>query len=692
MGRRTVARDAHRAAGKAERQRAGDQIPVHKSLQIDRRDYHANRPGAETARLRPASGARRRAVRHPRRAYGMIERAAGAMRPYLAAAPLAAGRAGTEIHGDPILISFMKHTLSPPASWAPRWAPAPRPPRYPLKDFFRNPERGYFRLSEDGKTLGFMQPASTDGSPARMNIFVQPLDGSALVGEPRKLTSETARDISNFFWKGPDVVLYQKDFGGDENFHVLAVDARTGKVTDLTPYDNVRASIIDDLEDDPDHVLVTHNQRDPQVFDVYRVNVRSGAAELVARNPGNIVGWQTDHAGRAAVASDGLNTTLLYRDDEGRRIPAADHHRLPHQRPSGLLHLRRQEALRPIQPRPRQAGAGCHRPGQARCRGRNLRAAGSRPGRGRLLAQTPRADPGRLPDRQAAVQVLRRPDRNAVQEADGQAAHTTPPCRGRTAMRTSSSSPPTTTARRARGYLYDAASDTLSKLADLNPSPPESGMARVQPISYQSRDGLTIHGYLTLPAGRDPKNLACIVNPHGGPWARDGWGYNPEVQFLANRGFCVLQMNFRGSTGYGRRSGSRLRPVGPEDAGRHQRWRGLAGQAGHRRSQARRHLRRQLRRLRHAGRRDLHARPVRGGGGLRGRVQPVHLHADHPALLETDAGQDAGHGGRPRARQGPPGRDLAGAARGPHQDAAVRGPGRQDPRVNRTKATRWSRR
>ena len=150
-----------------------------------------------------------------------------------------------------------------------------QPPRYPLKDFFRNPERGYFRLSEDGKTLGFMQPASTDGSPARMNIFVQPLDGSALVGEPRKLTSETARDISNFFWKGPDVVLYQKDFGGDENFHVLAVDARTGKVTDLTPYDNVRASIIDDLEDDPDHVLVTHNQRDPQVFDVYRVNVRS---------------------------------------------------------------------------------------------------------------------------------------------------------------------------------------------------------------------------------------------------------------------------------------------------------------------------------------------------------------------------------------------------------------------------------
>src|SRR2546427_2787996 len=77
-------------------------------------------------------------------------------------------------------------------------------------------------------------------------------------------------------------------------------------------------------------------------------------------------------------------------------------------------------------------------------------------------------------------------------------------------------------------------------------------MSRVQPVSYTSRDGLTIHGYLTLPAGREPRNLACIINPHGGPWARDGWGYNPEVQFLANRGFCVLQVNFRGSTGYGR--------------------------------------------------------------------------------------------------------------------------------------------
>jgi dipeptidyl aminopeptidase/acylaminoacyl peptidase len=102
-------------------------------------------------------------------------------------------------------------------------------------------------------------------------------------------------------------------------------------------------------------------------------------------------------------------------------------------------------------------------------------------------------------------------------------------------------------------YLYDVKANTLSKLADINPKLPEAQMARIQPVTYQSRDGLTLHGYLTLPPGREAKDLACVVNPHGGPWARDSWGFNAETQFLANRGFCVLQINFRGSTGYGRK-------------------------------------------------------------------------------------------------------------------------------------------
>src|SRR3546814_773081 len=153
-----------------------------------------------------------------------------------------------------------------------------------------------------------------------MNVCVQALQGSALVGSARRLTSETERDVSGFFWKGNRTVLFEKDFNGDENFHVLAVDAETATVIDLTPFENTRAGVQDDLEDDPDHILISHNQRQTEVFDVYRANVHSGELTLVAQNPGNIVGWQTDHAGRVRIgsASDGLHTSLLYRDDESR--------------------------------------------------------------------------------------------------------------------------------------------------------------------------------------------------------------------------------------------------------------------------------------------------------------------------------------------------------------------------------------
>ena len=101
-------------------------------------------------------------------------------------------------------------------------------------------------------------------------------------------------------------------------------------------------------------------------------------------------------------------------------------------------------------------------------------------------------------------------------------------------------------------YYYDVENDKLTELGEISPWLNEDHMAEMKPVKYKSRDGLTIHGYLTLPKGSDGKNLPVVVNPHGGPWARDTWGYRPEIQFLANRGYAVFQMNFRGSTGYGR--------------------------------------------------------------------------------------------------------------------------------------------
>ncbi|MVW70962.1 S9 family peptidase [Bordetella sp. 15P40C-2] len=433
---------------------------------------------------------------------------------------------------------------------------APRvPKKYPLQDFFRNPERGFFRLADDGKTLGFMQPVSLDGQPARMNIFVQALNDAEPVGEARRLTSETARDISNFFWKGNDIILYQKDFGGDENFHVLAVNARTGVVRDLTLFDHVRAGIEDDLPDDPDHVLISHNHRDPQVFDVYRVNVHTGASELVAENPGNVVGWQTDHAGkvRAAITSDGLETTLLYRDEESSDFvplittdyrtsvsPALftfDDRKLYALSNRGRDKL----ALVTIDPaRPDEETlvfatdeVDLDAVGYSHKR-RVLTVAGyqtDKPKRHYFDAETEalyRQLEAKLPGYDVAIQGMNREEDTFIVAAYNDR---TPGAR----------------------YVFQATTGALHKLAEINPAIPEADMSPVQPVRYVSRDGLEINGYLTLPAGREPRNLPCIVNPHGGPWARDGWGYNPEVQFLANRGFAVLQMNFRGSTGYGRK-------------------------------------------------------------------------------------------------------------------------------------------
>ena len=115
---------------------------------------------------------------------------------------------------------------------------------------------------------------------------MQDLHGSTPVGEPRRITEETERDIAQFFWKGSRTVIYEKDFKGDENFHVLTVNTDTGAITDLTPFPGVRASIEDDLQDDPDHILVSHNKRNPEVFDVYRANIHTGELTQVAENPG----------------------------------------------------------------------------------------------------------------------------------------------------------------------------------------------------------------------------------------------------------------------------------------------------------------------------------------------------------------------------------------------------------------------
>src|ERR1700694_3267678 len=183
------------------------------------------------------------------------------------------------------------------------------PPAIPLRDFFRNPQTTGYELSPSGEMIGFLKPVDS-----RLNIFVQPKSG----GEAKQITAVKDRDIRSFSWKGDKYLLYAKDNGGDENFHLYVTRSDGTGTRDLTPFDGVRADLIDDLEDHPTDLIVGLNKRNKEVFDAYRLNVETGDLKLIAENPGNIASWNTDHDGniRVATSTDGVNTSLLYRKTE----------------------------------------------------------------------------------------------------------------------------------------------------------------------------------------------------------------------------------------------------------------------------------------------------------------------------------------------------------------------------------------
>ena len=423
---------------------------------------------------------------------------------------------------------------------------------YELRDFFGKPERSSFRLSPDGKTLGFMQPYER-----RENLHVVPLPSDGKTpdfNKAKRLTAETERDIAGFFWKGNNHVLYVKDFGGDENFHVISVDVLSGKIKDLTPFPKIRASVVDDLLDDPDHVLVQLNKRDPKVFDVYRIDVKTGDSQLVAQNPGNITSWLTDHLGRVriAITTDGVNSSLLYRASEKdsfktvlttdfRTTVAPLFFTFDNKSLYALSNRGRDKtALVILDPnsgkesKPLFEHADVDLDGASYSHKRKVLTYASF---NTWKEQRHVFDPEtktlfeklqvKLPGYEVVIQ-----NENLAEDTYIVAAYNdrTPGTR----------------------YVYSVKSDSLTKLGEINPRVDPADMATMKAVTFTTRDGLKIDGYLTVPANSAARNLPVIVNPHGGPWTRDSWGYNPEIQFLANRGFAVFQMNYRGSTGYGR--------------------------------------------------------------------------------------------------------------------------------------------
>ncbi|OQX73658.1 MAG: S9 family peptidase [Bacteroidetes bacterium 4484_276] len=419
----------------------------------------------------------------------------------------------------------------------------------PLEDFFKNPEKTSYQISPDGKYFSYMAPYES-----RMNIFVQK------VGKDKatRLTSETDRDIAGYYWANPGRLLYLKDDGGDENYSVYGVDKNGKNLKCLTCFEGVRTQIIDDLKDIPDEIIVGLNKRVPQVFDPYRLNIESGEMTMLAENPGDVQGWMTDHEGKLRVAIaivDGVNTQIRYRDtEEDEFVP--------------VLTTNFKESVNPaffdFDNKNVYATSNLGRDKQAVvlfdiANGKELE----------VLYENDDYDVSsvfysrkRKVLTSASFTSWKR-ERHFFDKETEQLFDRLKKDLGDYELGISAISKDEnmymvrTYSDRSLGayYLYNKKDDKLEKIHDVSPWLDENKMASVYPIKYTARDGLVIPGYITLPKGltmETAKNLPVVINPHGGPWARDNWGFNPEIQFLANRGYAVLQMNFRGSTGYGR--------------------------------------------------------------------------------------------------------------------------------------------
>lgn len=421
-------------------------------------------------------------------------------------------------------------------------------PLIDLKDFFRNGEKSTFRISPDGNYFSYR--ADYKG---KTNIFVQAVSDSTAI----RVTNDTLRSIYSYFWKGNRIV-YAQDIGGDENFQLFSVKADGSDLKALTPFAGIRSDIIDALTEIPGkekELIVQINKRVREYFDPYLLNVETGELALLYNNTENYNSFVTDNNGTIRLASktDGVNISWFYRDS----------------------------AQAPFTPLLSTSFKESFSPGSFDKTNRLIYAI-SNIGRDKsaLVEYDPVAkkelkelfadkdyDVSSLQydrKKQSLTSVMWESDKlqthffdkewEAIQnELDKTLAGYEASVVNYDDARTKAIVWTGNDRLAAKYYLYDFKTKETREVANPFPWLKENQMSHVKPVTYTSRDGQVIHGYLTLPLGVEPKNLPVIINPHGGPWARDSWGFNPEIQFLANRGYAVLQMNFRGSTGFGRK-------------------------------------------------------------------------------------------------------------------------------------------
>ena len=420
----------------------------------------------------------------------------------------------------------------------------------PRTVIFGNPERTLARISPDGAWVSWLAPDN-----GVMNVWVAPADDpeSATV-----ITHDDYRGIRNYFWApNSEFIYYIQDDGGNENFHVYSANIANGDVVDLTPVaSGVRAQIEALSADHPDQLVVGLNERDSQVFDLYLVNGKTGKRELIQENPG-FMAWVIDHdlepqLGQAPTPDGGANLV----DMEGNviaEIPTSDFLN------TGAIGFNKgNDAIYMIDSRERDKAA--------------LTTLSLDSGEISVLAESDLADVSdvlidarthepiaynvnhlksswfALNDETAAdFEALKSELRGALDIVG------TTQDMSKWVVHEDSAS------KSGAYYIYDRDSKSVTKMLDQRPALEDYTLAPMQALELKSRDGLTLVSYLTLPPGSDANGdgtpeeaLPMMLWVHGGPWARNEYGYHSVHQWLANRGYAVLSVNYRGSTGFGK--------------------------------------------------------------------------------------------------------------------------------------------
>ena len=424
--------------------------------------------------------------------------------------------------------------------------------------------RSHPQISPDGEQLAWLAPDKN----GVVNVWIGSIDRT----KERAVTNETHRPIDWYTWAGDSKhILYLQDNAGDEINHLFSADLTNNKVRDLTPFPGVRAqNVLTDLQH-PKFVLVALNRRDPQAFDMYRVDLETGAVTLEATNPGDVLTWTTDNdfVIRAATAFDGKSGNTLIRVRDAVDKPWRD-----------LVVMPFEQALFDGQVVGGSLIAGFAPDGKSLIihsalhsdTGRLVRV-DLRDGKElEVLAQDPQADvadsgPGSGPS------VLCDPMTHAVQavefdymkpawvfldpkvEADFAVIGKDMPAFLDLVSRDRADKKWIVAIRRSEApagyFFFDRTTKKRHWLFDEKPALTKSYRAPKKPVVIKARNGLELVSYLTTPLGVPAKNLPLVLLIHGGPWFRDNFDFDPEVQLLANRGYAVLQVNYRGSTGFG---------------------------------------------------------------------------------------------------------------------------------------------